>query len=454
MLLDEPTNHLDIAAIGWLEAHLAETRTAFVAVSHDRAFLRNLTDRTLWVDRGEVRRLERGFAALRGVARQGLRGGGRGAPQARPADQGRGALGGRGHLGAPPAQPGAGAPAGGAPRRAARRHRPAGHGADGVRRGAAVGPAGDRGGAGVARPSAAGRSSRDFSLRIGRGERVALVGPNGVGKTTLLNILTGALAPDSGRVRLGANLTPAVFDQNRAALDPDAHALGDADRRRAGAERPGDGARAAAARGRLPQGLPLRRGAGARAGLGALGRRAGAAAAGAADGAGVEPARARRADQRPRRRDARPARGAGRRLRGHGARGQPRPRLHRPGRHHDDRDGGRRPRGRLCRRLDRLPAAARRGGRARAAPRRRKPRGAELPATPARPRGPRLSFTQAHRLEALPAEIDRLAAEIGRLEVLLADPELFARDPATLRQGLARRWSRGRRRSPPPRTSG
>ena len=49
----------------------------------------------------------------------------------------------------------------------------------------------------------------------------------------------------------------------------------------------------------------------------------------------------------------------------------------------------------------------------------------------ARPRrGRRLSFTQAHRLEALPAEIDRLAAEIGRLEALLADPELFARDPA------------------------
>ena len=64
LLLDEPTNHLDIQAIGWLEAHLAATRTAFVAVSHDRAFLRNLTDRTLWVDRGEVRRLERGFAGF------------------------------------------------------------------------------------------------------------------------------------------------------------------------------------------------------------------------------------------------------------------------------------------------------------------------------------------------------------------------------------------------------
>ena len=64
MLLDEPTDHLDIEAIAWLEAHLAASRTAFGVVSHDRAFLRHLTDRVLWVDRGEVRRLDRGFAAF------------------------------------------------------------------------------------------------------------------------------------------------------------------------------------------------------------------------------------------------------------------------------------------------------------------------------------------------------------------------------------------------------
>jgi ABC transport system ATP-binding/permease protein len=71
-----------------------------------------------------------------------------------------------------------------------------------------------------------------------------------------------------------------------------------------------------------------------------------------------------------------------------------------------------------------------RGGEAASAPAAAgRPRRAEPAPKPAGPRALRLSFTQAHRLEALPAEIDRLAAEIGKLEVLLADPELFTRDP-------------------------
>ena len=62
MLLDEPTNHLDIEAIGWLETQLKETRAGFILISHDRAFLNALTRATLWVDRGQVRRNEQGFA--------------------------------------------------------------------------------------------------------------------------------------------------------------------------------------------------------------------------------------------------------------------------------------------------------------------------------------------------------------------------------------------------------
>ncbi len=61
-----------------------------------------------------------------------------------------------------------------------------------------------------------------FSTRILRGDRLGLIGPNGGGKTTLLRLLTGQLTPDSGRVRLGANVQPIYFDQRRAQLDPQA----------------------------------------------------------------------------------------------------------------------------------------------------------------------------------------------------------------------------------------
>ena len=61
MLLDEPTNHLDIEAIAWLEDELKQTRAGFLLISHDRAFLRELTRATLWIDRGMVRRAEQGF---------------------------------------------------------------------------------------------------------------------------------------------------------------------------------------------------------------------------------------------------------------------------------------------------------------------------------------------------------------------------------------------------------
>jgi ABC transport system ATP-binding/permease protein len=62
---------------------------------------------------------------------------------------------------------------------------------------------------------------RDFSARIMRGDRVGIVGPNGAGKTTLLNLLTGALMPDTGGVRLGANLAQVTLDQRREILDPE-----------------------------------------------------------------------------------------------------------------------------------------------------------------------------------------------------------------------------------------
>jgi ATP-binding cassette subfamily F protein uup len=62
----------------------------------------------------------------------------------------------------------------------------------------------------------------DFSIRIQRGDRIGIVGPNGSGKTTLVSLLTGQLAPDSGTVRLGANIALASLDQRRDSLDPSA----------------------------------------------------------------------------------------------------------------------------------------------------------------------------------------------------------------------------------------
>ncbi|MFO1106578.1 MAG: ATP-binding cassette domain-containing protein [Amaricoccus sp.] len=221
MLLDEPTNHLDVTAIGWLEDWLRQSRTAFVVISHDRAFLRHLTDRTLWVDRGEVRRLDRGFSAFEewrdklndeeDAARHKLdrliKAEGRWAVEGisarRKRNQGRVR-----RL---------------ADMRAERRAQIARQGTARMEFESAT-----RSGKLVVEAERIGKSFgdrvilKDFSLRIQRGERVALVGPNGVGKTTLLQLLTGTLAPDSGTVRLGVNLVPALFDQNRAALDPQA----------------------------------------------------------------------------------------------------------------------------------------------------------------------------------------------------------------------------------------
>ena len=59
-----------------------------------------------------------------------------------------------------------------------------------------------------------------FSIRVQRGDRIGIVGPNGAGKTTLIDMLTGGSPPDSGTIRLGANIEMATLDQHRESLDP------------------------------------------------------------------------------------------------------------------------------------------------------------------------------------------------------------------------------------------
>src|ERR1700754_2360683 len=64
LLLDEPTNHLDLPTIEWLEAELEGLRSALVLISHDRRFLTNLSRSTAWLDRGQIRQIDRGFSAF------------------------------------------------------------------------------------------------------------------------------------------------------------------------------------------------------------------------------------------------------------------------------------------------------------------------------------------------------------------------------------------------------
>ena len=221
MLLDEPTNHLDIAAITWLEDQLRATSAGFVLISHDRAFLTALTRATLWIDRGKVRRREAGFAgfedwreeawAIEDEARHKLdrkiraeaRWAVEGISARRKRNQGRvRAL---------------------AALRAERSAQIRRQGTAAMALESAV-PSGKL----VAELEHVSKSHgdrvilRDFSARILRGDRLAIVGPNGVGKTTLLQLLLGQDAPDSGTIRRGTNLQVALFDQARAQLDPDA----------------------------------------------------------------------------------------------------------------------------------------------------------------------------------------------------------------------------------------
>ncbi|TQS72446.1 ATP-binding cassette domain-containing protein [Rhodobacteraceae bacterium] len=220
MLLDEPTNHLDIEAIAWLEEQLKATRAAFVLISHDRAFLKALTRATLWIDRGQVRRSERGFEHFEEWREEVWA----------AEDDARAKLDKKIKVEAKWAVEGI----------SARRKRNQGRlralqdmrseRAGQIKRQGVAAMDLDTGKASGKRVIEA-RGLRKtfgdkpivsgFDLRVLRGDRIAFVGPNGVGKTTLLKMLMGELAPDEGTVTIGSNVEAAVFDQSRAALDPD-----------------------------------------------------------------------------------------------------------------------------------------------------------------------------------------------------------------------------------------
>ncbi|MFG3592536.1 ABC-F family ATP-binding cassette domain-containing protein [Bradyrhizobium sp. RDI18] len=219
LLLDEPTNHLDLPTIEWLERELESRRCALVLISHDRRFLSNLSRSTAWLDRGQIRQIDRGFSAFEGWRDEVL------AEEEREQHK--------------------------VDRKIVNEEHWLRYGVSG-RRKRNVKRLGNlyalrdqrrnyRGAAGNANLAAAEaeKSGRlvieakniakaygdrkivdGFSTRIQRGDRIGIVGPNGAGKTTLVHLLIGNDPSDSGTIRLGANLEMATLDQHRESLDP------------------------------------------------------------------------------------------------------------------------------------------------------------------------------------------------------------------------------------------
>jgi ATP-binding cassette subfamily F protein uup len=220
LLMDEPTNHLDLAAIDWLEDWLKRFNGAFIAISHDRTFLTRLTRATLWLDRGGIRRKDIGFGGFDAWTEQVF------AEEQRNAER----LDAKLKLELHWLERGVTA------RRKRNQGRLAKLGEMRAERAAMLGPPGtaklglvsdDVRTKSVIRAEQVSKSFggreiiKDFSLKIQRGDRIGVVGSNGVGKTTLLKLLTGELQPDSGKIILAKTLNAVVIDQQRSLMSPE-----------------------------------------------------------------------------------------------------------------------------------------------------------------------------------------------------------------------------------------
>ncbi|MBU9847214.1 ABC transporter ATP-binding protein [Rahnella ecdela] len=220
LLLDEPTNHLDIESIAWLEEFLKEFQGSIIFISHDRSFIRNMATRIVDLDRGklvsypgnyeayllakeEALRVEelqnaefdKKLAQEEVWIRQGIK-------ARRTRNEGRvRAL------------------------KALRKERSDRREVMGTAKMQVVEAASS--GKIVfemedVNYSIAGKQLvSNFSSQVMRGDKIALIGPNGCGKTTLLKLMLSQIKADSGRVHCGTKLEVAYFDQHRAELDPE-----------------------------------------------------------------------------------------------------------------------------------------------------------------------------------------------------------------------------------------
>ena len=219
LLLDEPTNHLDLSAIDWLEDWLKRYKGAFITISHDRTFLKRLTNATLWLDRGSMRRKDVGFGGYEAWEEKVY------AEEARAAEK----LDAKLKIEAHWLERGV----------TARRKRNQGRLEKLYQmRSARAAMISDSSSAKLKLENDDAFKSKsvivaeniskiydgravikDFSLRIQRGDRIGIVGGNGAGKTTLLKMLTGDLVPDSGKVTRSNKLSGVMIDQQRSLLE-------------------------------------------------------------------------------------------------------------------------------------------------------------------------------------------------------------------------------------------
>jgi ATP-binding cassette subfamily F protein uup len=225
LLLDEPTNHLDLPTVLRLEEMVREFKGGVLLISHDRAFLTSVSTRVLWLDRGRLFGLDHGYGEFEQWSRDLME---REAEEQRRLKKkieieeywlARGVTARRS-------------------RNQGRRRKLMALRQEKARSLKALGKARLQ----LSESEAGGRLAieaidiaksfagadgdiitvlRGFSTRIMRGDRIGVIGPNGAGKSTLVNILTGVIAPDSGSIRLGKDLSIIRLDQKREIFDLD-----------------------------------------------------------------------------------------------------------------------------------------------------------------------------------------------------------------------------------------
>ncbi len=221
LLLDEPTNHLDLAAIAWLESLLVSFKGSAVIISHDRAFLDNVVTRIVELDRGKLTGFPGNYEAYETQKAQQLEFEAtvnakfdkflaqeevwirQGVQARRTRNEGR-------------------------VRRLESLRDTRSERRNVLGRVKLDITSGNQSGKMIAELTDVSKKYgdkvivKDFTSTILRGDKIGLVGPNGIGKTTLLKLILGQIQPDSGKIRTGMNLQIAYFDQMRDGLDEEA----------------------------------------------------------------------------------------------------------------------------------------------------------------------------------------------------------------------------------------